>query len=167
MIHNEKNYCPAMMTIPAPQTEDKEGEAMGYVRSKEFACVGAGNVGGFQNIKELHVMKYKEAMANNDTDDLEVAVEEEQKEMEKYDVWTQQKLQDFLPGAKIITSTRDTKKKANITYQARIITRGYEKVEGMQYDTAKIASPVTNLMSIHIAMVLTLMDGREGRILTW
>ena len=59
---------------------------MEYVRNKEFACVGAENGGGFQNTKELHVMKFKESMATNDKYDWGAEVEEELKKMEKYDV---------------------------------------------------------------------------------
>ena len=60
MTHTEYNYCSETMTISTLQTGDKEMEAMEYVRSKEFFCVGAGIWGVFQNTKELHVIKYRE-----------------------------------------------------------------------------------------------------------
>jgi hypothetical protein len=34
----------------------------------EIVCFGAGLGGGFQSTKELHVMKYKQAMKNKDKD---------------------------------------------------------------------------------------------------
>ena len=44
-------------------------------------------------------------------------------------------------------------------------TRGYEKVEGLHYDAANIASPVTNYMRIRIVMVLTMVVGWIAKIL--
>ena len=85
---------------------------MEYVRSKELECIGAVIIGGFQNTKELHVIKYKEKMDTNDKYDQESAVEEEHNKIEKYDVWAPQKIQDLTTDAKIITSTWAMKKKA-------------------------------------------------------
>ena len=48
---------------------------MEYFKSCEFACVGSGIVGGFQNTKELRVMKYKAAMENQDQENWEAEVE--------------------------------------------------------------------------------------------
>ena len=92
MTHHEKNFCAVIMKISALQTEVKEREAMEYVRRKEFAYVGAGIGGVFQNTKELHVMKSKWAMATNDKDCWKVLVEEERKNMDKYAVWMKRKL---------------------------------------------------------------------------
>ena len=76
MTHPDNNYCAAIKTISMVQNDSKEREAMEYVRSKKFSCVGAKIGGGFQNTKEIHVMKYKEAMTTNDKDDWESAVED-------------------------------------------------------------------------------------------
>ena len=76
-----------MMTISTLQTDVKEREAMEYVLIKEFACIVEGIGGGYKNTKELHVMKYKKAVEVDDKDDWEAEVEEERKNMEKYDVW--------------------------------------------------------------------------------
>ena len=51
----EVEYYQAMKDFP-------EGE---YAPG-ELTCVGAGIGGGFANTKELHVMKYDEAMAGNE-----------------------------------------------------------------------------------------------------
>ena len=53
------------MMISTIQTGGKEREGMEYVQIKEFACIGAVIGGGFQNTKELHVMKYKEGMTTD------------------------------------------------------------------------------------------------------
>jgi len=41
-------------------------EEVDKVHLQEYACVGAGIGGRFQNTKELHVMKCKEAMSTPD-----------------------------------------------------------------------------------------------------
>ena len=114
-------------------------------------------------------MKYKESMETNDKYDWEVSVEEGRKKIEKYDMWTQRKLQDLTPNEKIITYNWDIKKKSNGTYQCRVNAIRYEQVEGLHYDTEKITLPVTKHTSIRIFMVFDIygwMDredlGREG-----
>ena len=66
MKPHRKNYCAAMMMINTLKTDAKDREGMDYMQSKDFACVGVVIGGGFQNTKEIHVMKYKESMATND-----------------------------------------------------------------------------------------------------
>ena len=51
----EQHYYDSMKEI-------HEGEFI----TNEITCVGAGIGGGFSNTKELHVMKYKQAMATED-----------------------------------------------------------------------------------------------------
>ena len=60
--------------ISTIQTGGKEREGMEYVQIKEFACIGGVIGGGFQNTKELHVMKYKEGMTTDNKEYLEAAV---------------------------------------------------------------------------------------------
>ena len=79
-------------------------------------------------------------------------------------MWTPRILKDVPAGAKVITSTWAMKKKANGTYRARLNVRGFQQVEGVHYDAADIASPVTNDMSIRIVMVLTLMAGWIAKV---
>jgi hypothetical protein len=88
--------------------------------SGEFAFVGAGLGGGFTNTSELHVMKYKEAMASSDRDKWQKAVDEEHERMLKHNVWKPVLRKDVPEGAKILTSTWAMKKKANGTYHARM-----------------------------------------------
>ena len=79
-------------------------------------------------------------------------------------MWTPRRMKDVPSGAKFITSTWAMKKKTNGTYRARLNVRGFQKVEGVHYYAADIASPVTNDMSIRIVMVLTLMAGLIAKI---
>ena len=84
--------------------------------------------------------------------------------MKKYSVWTPVKLQDLPEGTKVLISTWAMKKKANGTHRARVVARGFEQIEGVHYDGASIAAPVTNDMSIRIIMVLALMAGWASKI---
>ena len=54
------------MTFSFLQTDDKEREALEYIKSCEFACVGDGIGVVFHNTKKLHVIKYKAAMETQD-----------------------------------------------------------------------------------------------------
>jgi hypothetical protein len=56
----------------------------------EFMCVGAGAMGYIGNTKELHAMKYKEAMKTNNKEKWIIAVNEEHDRMLKYKVWGKQ-----------------------------------------------------------------------------
>jgi hypothetical protein len=89
-------------------------------KSGEFAFVGAGLGGGFMNTSELHVMKYKEAMASSNHDKWQKAVNEEHKRMLKHNMWKPVWRKDVPEGAKILTLTWAMKKKANGTYCARM-----------------------------------------------
>jgi hypothetical protein len=79
--------------------------------SGEFAFVGARLGGGFMNTSELHVMKYKEAMASNDHDKWQKAVDEGHERMLKHNVWKPVLRKDVPEGAKILTSTWAMKKR--------------------------------------------------------
>ena len=50
-------------------------------------------------------------------------------------------------------------------HRARLNDRGYEKFDGVHYDSANIASPVTNDESIKIVSVLTIMSAWTTKIL--
>ncbi len=66
LSNQESNYYAALMNLSCAETDECEMEAVDKIHLQEYACVGAGIVGGFQNTKELHVMKYKEAMRSPD-----------------------------------------------------------------------------------------------------
>ena len=131
---------------------------MEYVWIKEFACVGNGIGGLFQNTKGVYVIKYKEEMATDDKEGWRVSSEDERKKMRKYDVWMPRKLHDLLYDAKIIISTCSMKKKTNGAYHSSLNAVFYEQLEGMHYNASKIALMVTNYISIRMFMVLTSMS---------
>jgi hypothetical protein len=126
-------------------------------KSNEFAFVGAGLGGGFTNTSELHVMKYKEAMASSNCDKWQKAVDEEHEKMLKHNVWKPVLRKDVLEGAKILTSTWAMKKKANGTYHVRMNARGYEQVDGEHYNKLIKAAPVANEITIWMILVLIVM----------
>jgi hypothetical protein len=142
--------------------EEHYYEAMQIIQEGEFIpnkvnCVGAGIVRGFTNTKELHVMKYKQAMATKDAKHWERVVDREHDQMIKHRVW-QAILKCNIPRAvKIMTSTRAMKKKANGTFRARINARGYEQVNGLHYDSHDIPAPITNDVTIQIVLTLMIM----------
>ena len=90
------------------------------------------------------------------------AVDEEYKKFVKYKVFEPIKLKDVPNGSKFLTTTWAMKKKANGTYRARMNMRGYEQEDGEHYDSASIASPVTNDITIRMMIVLMLMTGWIG-----
>jgi hypothetical protein len=69
----EEQYCKAMSVL-------REGEFV----PDEVNCIGAGIGGGFVNTKELHVMKFKQAMESKDAKQWERAVDEEHDRMIKH-----------------------------------------------------------------------------------
>lgn len=101
-------------------------DAMGSLEM-EFACVGAGIGGGFVDTNELHVMKYKEAMATKDKDQWTKAVDEEHQRMKEHGVFQPVKQKDLKAGTKIISSTWSMKKKSNGTFRGRMVARGLSR----------------------------------------
>ena len=74
-------------------------------------------------------------------------------------------MRDVPSNAKIITSNWTMKKKTNGIYRSIINARRFEQLEGMNYNEANIASPVTNDTIISMAMVLALMASWEEIII--
>ena len=126
-------------------------------KDAELACVGAGLGGGFQNTKELHVLKYDEAMKTEDKPKWEEAVKAEHDKMVKFKVWKAVYLKDLPQHAKVLTTTWAMKKKASGVHRARVNARGFEQVDGIHFDKDSIASPVVNDMTIRIVLTIMLM----------
>jgi len=85
------------MNLLCAETDEYEMDEVDKVHLQEYAGVEAGIGGGFQNTKELHVMKYKEAMSTQYRVEWEGAIEKEHHNMKTYGVWTPiNKLQDLL-----------------------------------------------------------------------
>ena len=116
----------------------------------ELACVGAGLGGGFDNTNELRVMKYHEAMATADKEKWTEAAKEEYDHVTKFKVFQAVPKSKVLEDAKVLTSTWAMKKKANLTFRARLTARGYEQVDGEHYDKDTTPAPVVNEATIRI-----------------
>jgi hypothetical protein len=132
-------------------------------RKSEADTALVGTIGyGFTNTQELIPMKFKAAMKTKDKEEWLKAVDEEYRKFLKYMVFTAVKLNEVPVGAKFLSSTWAMKKKANGTFRARLNMRGYEQEDGEHYDSASIASPVTNDITIRMMLVLMLMAGWTG-----
>ena len=123
----------------------------------EFALVGAGIGGGFENTKELKVMKYDEAMSGPDKPHWERAAYEEYLRMLKHKVWVAIQRCKVPKWAKILTSTWACKKKSNGVYRARLNARGFEQVDGMHYIKSDKSAPVVGMVSVMIILTLITM----------
>ncbi len=71
----------------------------------EFANVGAGIGGGFENTVELKAMKYKEAIIRPDGEAWAKEIENEYGQMVKNDAWESVKKSSLPKVTKIIDST--------------------------------------------------------------
>jgi hypothetical protein len=89
--------------------------AMHHMQSSEFANVGAGVGGGFENTKELKVMNYKEAINGPDGVRWQAEVENEYQRMVANKVFEVVLRNDFQAGTTIIDSVWAMKKKSNGT----------------------------------------------------
>ena len=129
----------------------------GEFKPGEMACVGAGIGGGFANTKELHVMKYAEAMKGSEKKEWELAVEQEYNRMVDHGVFEVVPTEDVPKDAKVLSSTWAMKKKANGTHRARLNARGYEQVDGEHYDENDKFAPVVMDATIHIVLIIIAM----------
>ena len=156
---SEIRYYAAMKEFP-------EGEfAPGEVACGAVACVGAGLGGGFENTKELHVMKYKKAMMTKDVKNWKVAVEDEHNRFKDSEAWVAMPRDQVPKGEKIITSTWAMKKKSNGVFRARLNARGFEQIDGEHYKEDNKAAPVVNDTTFHILLILLLMAAWHAEVL--
>jgi aspartyl/asparaginyl-tRNA synthetase len=123
----------------------------------EVGFVGAGIGGGFEQTGELNVMKYKEAMASPDKAKWEQGVEAEHEKMVTYEVFQPVDVNEIPKDAKILTSTWAMKKKADVTYRARLTASGYEQIDGLHFDSSDPSASVVNDNTIRIVFVLMIM----------
>ncbi len=131
--------------------------AMHSMQCTEFANVGAGVGGGFENTKELRVMNYKEAISGPDGKRWKPEVENEYQRMLANKVFKVLLQKDLPPGTKLIDSVWAMKKKSNGTLHGRMNARGFKQVEGQHYNGMTISSPVTNSATIRIVLTLMIM----------
>ena len=123
----------------------------------EAANVGAGVGGGFENTQELRVMTYNEAINGPDGEHWKAKVENEYQQMLHNKVFETVMIADLPPGAKLINSVWEMKKKSSGVLCGRINVRGFKQVEGQHYDGTTISLLVTNAATIRIVLVLMVM----------
>jgi hypothetical protein len=158
----EKTYCKRMADIDAEDFNIYENDDC---TTEEYAAVGAGIGGGFENTNKLKVMKFDEALHGPDKIKWEKAVREEHNRMLKFNVWAAVRRKDISAATKVITSTWAMKKKTSGTFRARINARGFEQREGLHYDGSSISAPVSNELVIRVVLILMIMAGWVGEIL--
>ena len=134
------------------------------IKNEFLQHIQTGVGGGFTNTQELHVMKYKEAMATSKQKEWKQAVGEELDRFIENDVFEVVNLKDLPKGVKMLTSTWAMKMKSNGEFRARLNMRGYEQEDGDHYDSASISSPVTNDVSVRVLLTLMLMSGKTAYI---
>jgi hypothetical protein len=137
--------------------EDTDGEM-------EFANIGAGIGGGFENTMKLKPMKYKEAINGPDGKAWEKEIENEHDLMVKNNAWEPVKKNLLPKGTKVIDSTWACKKKSSRKLRGCLNACGFNLVEGVRYDRTSIHTPVTNAGTIRIVLILMIMADWQGQI---
>jgi hypothetical protein len=117
---------------------------MHHMHNSEFANIGAGVGGGFENTKELKVMNYKEVVNGPDGMRWQAEVENKYQRMVTNKVFEVGLRKDLPAGTKIIDSVWAMKKKSNGTMRGQMNARGFKQIKGQHYDGTTISSPVTN-----------------------
>ena len=142
----------------ASLAEIEEDEVLGFAMVEneyvEYANVGAGVGGGFENTAELKPMKYDQAINRPEAEAWKAEIENEHDRMVKNKVFQEVQRKDLPPGAKPIDSTWACKKKSNGTHRARVNGRGFKQIPGQHYDSSSIHAPVTNATSIRVILVV-------------
>ena len=94
----------------------------------ELILVRAGLGGGFINTTELKVMNYKEATKGKNKNDWIKEVANEKSWFDRFNTLTVVKKKEIPKGAKIMTSTWDTKHKVNGKLCGRLNAQEYEQI---------------------------------------
>jgi hypothetical protein len=130
----------------------------------EFANIGAGIGGGFENTMELKPMKYKKAINGPDRKAWEKEIENEHEHMVKNNVWEPVKKNLLPKGTKFIDSTWACKKKSTRMLCGHLNAHGFKQVEGVHYNGTSTHIPVTNAGTIQILLILMIMADWQGQI---
>ena len=86
----------------------------------KFVNIGAGVGGGFENTKELRVMKYDKAVNGPDQVAWKAEVKKEHQQMVSNVVFEAFKMADLPKGTKVIDTTWAMKKKSSGTLRGRV-----------------------------------------------
>ena len=139
--------------------------AMELRKNAEISCVGLGRIDGFADTTELHVMKFDEAMATEEAEQWQEAVDEEHERMIKNKVFEVCPRSEVAESSKVLSSTWSMKKKPNGTHRARLVARGFEQVDGDHFRSDELAAPVVNDMTIRIVFILMIMAKYCGELM--
>jgi hypothetical protein len=131
----------------------------------EYINVGAGISGGFSNAQELQVMKYHEATDGPKGELWKEEVANEHKRMIDSGVFEPAKMSKVPKGVKLTDTTWAMKKKSSGTLRKRVNVRGFKQIDGQHYNGTSISAPVTNAMTIRIALTIMLMQGRIAHVM--
>jgi hypothetical protein len=103
-------------------------------------------------------MKYHEAINGPDGRLWKEEVAKEHKRMANSRVFKLLKISKVPNGVKLIDTTWATKKKSSGTHRQRVNVRGFKQNDGQHYNGKSISAPVTNSMTIRIALTIMLMQ---------
>ena len=114
----------------------------------------------FEKTQDLKVMTYEEAMADPRQAAVEEGLKVEHDKMMKARVWDEISKDDLLPTDKVLDTTCAIKPKPNGTMRSRVVVRGFQQKEGLQYDKSDVSAPVLNWNAIKIFFGI----GRDGKL---
>ena len=160
-IAAEQNYYARMMELDEEEIDTEMDISTTYI---EYANVGAGVGGGYENTNELKPMTYAQAMKSADAEAWKKEIANEHNRMVASNVFTAVKMKDLPPNTKLIDSTWACKKKSNGTLRGRINARGFKQVEGAHYDGSSIHAPVTNSTTIRVVLTMMIMAGYTATV---
>ena len=102
-------------------------------------------------------MKYHEAINSPDGDAWKAEVKKEHGRMVHNKVFEPVSLSDLSKNKKVIDTTWAIKKKSSGTLRGRVNVQGFKQIDGQHYDGTSISAPVTNAMTIKLALTWMLM----------
>jgi hypothetical protein len=130
----------------------------------KYINVRAGIGGGFTKTQELKVMKYHEAINGPDEDAWKAEVKKEHGRMVHNKVFEPVSLSDLSKKDKVINTTWAMKKKSSGTLRGRVNVQGFKQIDRQHYDGTSISAPVTNAMTIKLALTWMLMCSRIAHV---
>jgi hypothetical protein len=110
-------------------------------------------------------MKYHEAIKGPDGKLWKEEVAREHKRMVDSGVFEPVKISKVINGVKLIDTTWAMKKKSSGTLRGRVNVRGFKQINGQHYNGTSISVPVTNAMTIRIALTIMLMQSGIAHIM--
>lgn len=124
------------------------------LRCMELTLVGFGVGGRIKHTSKLKVLNCMKAMQSPDTEEWHKKIRNKKAQFDKYNALTPAAQSSLPPGSKILTTRWAMKMKSNGTCQGRLNTREYKQVDGSNYASDSIATPVTNPISMQIMFML-------------